>query len=202
MVIAHGYVNFEEFSPIKCTRLLFDLPGIVIGNSLERKDTIYTLDLIKNKVKKGLEYYGVSSIKEISYDEINNLEFKIRDKNDFNKNSFNILKGMRLNYEITKIAYSELSKSQDKIDHCKVGNLMLKHHKHLRDYLNISTPKIERMITAAMNAGALGGKITGSGNGGCMIAYCPGKEKEVSEAIKRIGAEVHIAKVVSGVTSI
>ncbi|WP_125703431.1 mevalonate kinase [Lacticaseibacillus daqingensis] len=36
--------------------------------------------------------------------------------------------------------------------------------------LGVSSPALERLITAARQAGALGAKLTGSGQGGCMIA--------------------------------
>ena len=47
-----------------------------------------------------------------------------------------------------------------------IGMLLTELHVVLRDIFDISTPKIESMLDAAMNAGALGGKITGSGGGG------------------------------------
>ncbi|MHA2329258.1 MAG: GHMP family kinase ATP-binding protein [Candidatus Hodarchaeales archaeon] len=47
MAIAHGFVNFEEFNPIRCTQLQIEVPGLVIGNSLEKKDTLNTLASIK-----------------------------------------------------------------------------------------------------------------------------------------------------------
>ena len=78
---------------------------------------------------------------------------------------------------------------------------MNQHHETLRDNLGISTPRIERMINAALQAGALGCKITGSGNGGCMIAFCPGKEKQVRTAIEGEGGKVYTSKVVSGAKS-
>ncbi len=56
------------------------------------------------------------------------------------------------------------------------------------------------MIKAALKAGALGCKVTGSGNGGCMIAYAPRCEEKVSNAIKNVGGQAHIAKVVPGVS--
>ena len=64
---------------------------------------------------------------------------------------------------------------------------MNEHHLMLKKYLKISTPKIERMIKASLKAGAYGAKIHGSGLGGTMIAYAPGREKQVAKAIERVG---------------
>jgi galactokinase len=69
----------------------------------------------------------------------------------------------------------------------------------LRDHLGVSTPKIERMIAAAKEAGALGCKINGSGCGGTMIAYAPGAEEAVAVAIENAGGRAYIVKKSDGV---
>lgn len=199
MVIAHGYVNFEEFDPIRCTRLLTELPGIVVGNSLEKKDTLNTLSTIKNGVRKGLEYMRVSKVRELTTDDVKELSPIEEQLDEF---SLNALKAAVINFKITKKAHSEFQKSATAWDEEYIGSLMNQHHESLRDNLRVSTPKIEAMIRAAMNAGALGCKITGSGNGGCMIALCPGHEKDVSRAIRRLDAHSHIAQVVPGVSRV
>lgn len=73
------------------------------------------------------------------------------------------------------------------------------HHLILKNELEISTPKIESMIRVAKKAGALGCKINGSGLGGTMIAFAPGREKEVEKALRRIGAKAYILKQSQGV---
>jgi len=72
------------------------------------------------------------------------------------------------------------------------------HHAQLRDGLDLSTPKIERMMDAALAAGALGGKINGSGGGGCIFAFAPGREEDVAEAIRREGGVPYIVRVDDG----
>ncbi|UCE12799.1 MAG: GHMP kinase [Candidatus Heimdallarchaeota archaeon] len=195
MAIAHGYINFEEFDPIRCTRLLTELPGLVVGNSLERKDTLNTLATIKNGVRKGLEFMETLKVRDLTIDEVQELE---PIKGQLDEFTLNALKAAVTNFEITKQAHIELQKSA--WDENYIGSLMNKHHASLRDYLGVSTPKIEKIIDVAMKAGALGCKITGSGNGGCMIALCPDHEDDVSKAIQRVGGQTHIAKVVSGVS--
>ncbi|MFX0122440.1 MAG: mevalonate kinase [Candidatus Hodarchaeota archaeon] len=199
MAIAHGYINYEEFDPIKCTPLLSNLPGMVIGNSLEKKDTLTTLATIKNGVKKGLKYMRVSKVRELSIDDIKEI---IPKENQLDEFSLNALRAAVMNFEITKKAYTELKKPSSARNNEYIGILMNQHHISLRDNLKISTPKIEKMIEAALKVGALGCKITGSGNGGCMIALCPGHEKEVSQVLQQIGAHTHIAQVAPGVSKI
>lgn len=54
-------------------------------------------------------------------------------------------------------------------DLAALGQLMTMNHKLLAS-LMLSTDALEEMIAAAMEAGALGAKVTGAGGGGCMIA--------------------------------
>jgi mevalonate kinase len=51
-----------------------------------------------------------------------------------------------------------------------LGQLMTMNHMLLAGYFMLSTDKLETMIRAAKDAGALGAKVTGGGGGGCMIA--------------------------------
>jgi len=49
----------------------------------------------------------------------------------------------------------------------------------------ISNGDIDEMINRAMNAGALGGKISGAGGGGFLLLYCPREnQNKVREALK------------------
>ena len=48
------------------------------------------------------------------------------------------------------------------------------------------------MLKSAIEAGAYGGKINGSGGGGCMFAYCPQNPEEVKEAIEGVGGKAFI----------
>ena len=73
-----------------------------------------------------------------------------------------------------------------------IGALLNEHHAVLRDVLKISTPKIEAMLDASLDAGALGGKINGSGGGGCMFAYAPKNAEIVAEAIEKVGGKSFI----------
>ena len=67
------------------------------------------------------------------------------------------------------------------------------HHSILDEILNISTPKIELMLKSELQVGAYGGKINGSGCGGCMIAFCLENLSEVKKAIEKLGGKAHIA---------
>jgi galactokinase len=53
---------------------------------------------------------------------------------------------------------------------------MSEHHEVLSGLLDISLPEIDKIINAAIAAGAYGAKIVGSGRGGCMVAIAPEKK--------------------------
>ena len=72
----------------------------------------------------------------------------------------------------------------------------------LKSALEISTPKIELMLDAATNVGALGGKINGSGGGGCMFAYAPDNPEKVADAIRNVGGKAYIVKADNGTKQI
>jgi galactokinase len=117
----------------------------------------------------------------------------------FNKIPSDILPYLRaalMNHQITDQAKGELLKESPDIR--RISRLMNEHHGFLRDDLGVSTPKIERMIERAMAAGALASKINGSGEGGCMFAFCPGKQEEVAEAIKEAGGKPYIINIGNG----
>jgi len=106
------------------------------------------------------------------------------------KNEQNIFKATINNRDILLKVLPELKKNNP--DCSFIGRYLIKHHEILRDELGVSTKKIENMLDAALTAGALGGKITGSGGGGCMFAYAPNNPEIVAEAIEKAGGKSFI----------
>ena len=71
----------------------------------------------------------------------------------------------------------------------KLGSLMMRHHEALRDGLGLSTDVLEAMNVAAMEAGAWGFKVVGSGGGGCGVAWtCSANAEIVAQAMENAGA--------------
>ncbi|MFD1432896.1 mevalonate kinase [Lacticaseibacillus yichunensis] len=56
--------------------------------------------------------------------------------------------------------------------------------------LGVSSPALNQLVAAALNAGALGAKLTGSGQGGCMIALtkAPAQAVHLRRALEAAGA--------------
>lgn len=70
-----------------------------------------------------------------------------------------------------------------------LGNLMLKNHEFLQK-LTVSSDELDRLVDAAMSAGAKGAKLSGGGRGGNMIALVDNNSSEnVIEVLKSAGAK-------------
>lgn len=193
---ALGGVLFLEFSPhVSAERIHAHIGTFVLGDSREPKDTVSILA----RVKHGL-------IEILKRERVRNPGFSFRELSDaqmqeteahLSREEFNLLKGTRRNYQITLSARESMQ--QRELDPEHLGRLLNEHHAVLRDTLRISTPKIDRMIDAALAAGAYGAKINGSGGGGCMFAYAPANPQEVAAAIAEKGGITFIVEVDDGV---
>ena len=204
---AVGHVIYLESQPrIRLEKLTPPLGTFVLGDSQEPKDTIGIL----KRVKVGM----LAIIKQLKTVNphfplqlptvIEAAEFK-----DFLKrDEYTLLKGNMANRDILRDALTLLQTpigSGEVFNHVRFGQLLTDHQTNLRDALHISTPKIDRMIDAALKAGALGGKINGSGGGGCMFAYAPRVDspknpEAVAEAIEREGGKAYVVTVAEGTT--
>jgi len=92
------------------------------------------------------------------------------------------------NHSITQKALVEFKK--ETINQEAIGKLINEHHQVLKNVLKITVPKIDAMIDAALNAGAYGAKIVGSGGGGSIVALSPpNKELEIINALLESGAK-------------
>jgi len=85
----------------------------------------------------------------------------------------------------------------DEIDDDRLGEALDGTHEMLRDYLGFDEEGVESLIDAANEAGALGSKcIPGTS---LFVAFAPGKEGEVVEAVRAAGGRAHSAAVAGGI---
>lgn len=71
-----------------------------------------------------------------------------------------------------------------------IGELMLASHASMRDDFEISVPAIDAAVEAAMNAGAIGARLTGGGFGGASIALVArDRFDEIAEAVAQALAD-------------
>jgi len=188
-----GVVYIESKPDMSVVELPCHLGSFVLADSLEKKDTQAVLARSKNKVtdltrKVGLENPGFSLQTATPADIAQIVTLSGLDKM--------LLAETLRNREITSRGLKLLK--QEVVDGPALGLLLNEQHAILRDALGVSTEKIERMLDAAMAAGAYGGKINGSGGGGCMFAYAPRNCDEVAQAIESVGGKAHIVHVDHG----
>jgi galactokinase len=190
-----GIVNVSFEDELRVRKLKNPLKRFVLANSLQKKDTTGMLGYIKSHVLEGMR---------VIREKIEDFDLKRplgeREKEEIQllpRNNSRLLMGTLLTRDLT-VEGKDLFEEEE-FDHKKFGELLTRQHKVLRDFLQTSTPKIDKMLDAALAAGALGGKLNGSGGGGCMFAYAPEKTEQVAEAIEKIGAKVHIIHVDEGV---
>jgi galactokinase len=190
-----GIIHLTIKPEIEVTRIPVPINGLVIGDSGEKKsDTVGDLAEIRNLAERG--YHKISQHIE-GFDQNTTAleEIQLFLKLLTPKEQAVVETTLR-NRDLTRRAYDTLKNNDFAPE--DLGTMIDQHHFYLRDGLKRSTKKIEKMIRAAKKAGALGCKINGSGGGGTMLAYCPGREDAVSSAIERAGGTPGVVSIAPG----
>ncbi|MCX8160125.1 MAG: hypothetical protein N3G18_04245 [Candidatus Saccharicenans sp.] len=189
-----GTVWIEFTGGLKVTRLPSPPGTFVLGDSLEKKDTTGTLGSVRERVARGLEIlkkeYPGLDLSSVSEQEILKLSRNLPP--EIRKPLHGAVLNRMLTAEGLKIFRSPSFAPEE------FGRLLTEQQRVLRELVGISTPKIDRLLQAALKNGALGGKINGSGGGGCMFAYAPEDPETVARAIERAGGRPYIIRPDSG----
>lgn len=193
---AVGNVIFLESRPkIAIETYARDLGTFVLGDSLEAKDTLKILAHVKFGMLSGLE-----KIQQVNPDfdlEKASLEDCLTYQSILTDAEWILLQANISDRDILLEA-KEMFEGKSEWSDEKLGDLLNRHQVNLREHKQISTSKIDRMIQASLEAGALGAKINGSGGGGCMFAYAPVHPEKVVEAIEKEGGKAYIIRVDEG----
>jgi galactokinase len=192
---AIGKAVYLEFDPKTTAEALQpNLGTFVLADSCEPKDTIGVLKRAKfdrlalvEKIKVHFPDFDLHKFDSGEKDKL---------KSVLSEDDYTLLVGTLRNRDILREAL-QLFRTNQMTDEV-LGSLLTEHHGILRDVLQISTPKIEKMIAAATEAGALGGKINGSGGGGCMFVYAPNNPQKVVDAINNVGGKSYIIEIDKG----
>lgn len=192
---AVGNVMYLESTPtIKVEGLKPKLSTFVLGDSQEPKDTVGLIKRVKGGVLNAIE-----KIKKINpeFSLLQVIRSELVDyKNVLSSEEIELIEGNIANRDILIEALNLLK--SDNFQDSSLGKLLNLHQANLRDKLKISTLKIDRMIAASLDAGGLGGKINGSGGGGCMFAYAPVNPEKVAKAIENQGGKAYIITIDKG----
>lgn len=190
-----GVLYIDTVPPYRAERLPIQLNGLVLADSLEPKATVEVLASRRRDVTEGI---ALLKQKMPHFDlyttPLEQVEGVLQ---EIPPQQAKRVRANLINRDLTRRGYQLLR--EDKWTPQQLGDLLLAHHVQLRDGLEVSTPKIEKMLEAALRAGALGGKVNGSGGGGCLFVYAPGQEEEVVEALERAGGHAWRVRVDRGV---
>lgn len=97
--------------------------------------------------------------------------------------------------EAEKLAY-DARRALESYDLQKVGKLMGENHRLLQE-IGVSCKELDRLVRLALDNGAIGAKMTGSGLGGNIVALTPGRElqEKVAKVIESEGFKVLRTKI-------
>ncbi len=119
----------------------------------------------------------------------------------FKKRERKFMDGVKGITEVVLQARKELQRHEPSLE--RIGELMNLNQLYLSKNLNvsgdcpISPSRLDKLISASLEEGALGAKVSGSGGGGCMVALCDNEEKRraVSKAIDRVGGRAYPTRI-------
>jgi len=173
-------VHINTSEPFSCNIIGRELKGLITGVSGIPKETVGLLTRVKGNTLEALDIVKRTFKNfDLNKAEVDELE---QYTTCLPAEYIPYFEAAIKNHHYTKEALTEFEKPT--LDLRKVGQLMNQHHTILRDLLKITVPRIDNMIKAALNAGAYGAKIVGSGGGGSIVVMAePGSEAPIIEAI-------------------
>jgi galactokinase len=179
-------IYLETFPKLHYQTIHFPITGLIVGESGIPKPTIGLLQELKSKSWEAIEFLTkIDSdfcIQKVTTKEIDRYLALLP------KEYHPYFEAAILNHSVTQRALMELKTPKPSLR--KIAELMTEHHLILKDLLKITVPKIDAMIEAALESGAWGAKIVGSGKGGSIVVISPPeKATEVAQAIKDAGGK-------------
>ncbi len=193
---ALGGVQYIEFLPDVRAQRLPSISGyFILGDSREPKDTVGVLARAKEPLMRALKKIAART-PEFQLLRATPRELE-RYRELLDRDEYRLCLAALSNRDLTLTARDLFLRAG--LTPEKLGEMLNALQKILREELRVSTPKIDRLIAAALEAGALGGKINGSGGGGCMFVYTKDSPERVAEAIRREGGVPYILRVGEGV---
>lgn len=194
--VVGNLVYLECREPYIVEELDSKLDGLVIGDTLTKKETIQTITTRKKEIYQGIDFMKKKNpdfnLESSLFQDV--LDSYIVDKSKGLQRLLGIL-GIR---DTVREGYKIMKKSDKTPD--VIASLINRHHKYQQTYFENVTQKMQKLINSAKEAGAIGCKLLGSGNGGSFLAYSPGKEEEVVKVIKSKGGYAYILKQDNGLS--
>ncbi len=189
-----GHVIYLDFDRNEVQALQPELGTFVLGDSKQPKDTMGILAALRTTAQEAMTMmrglHPDFDLRTTPQKEIQPYYAQLPARHA------EVLRANMIDRDLLQKARQVLAQSP--MNHEHLGALLTEHHEQLSRRKRVSTPKIDRMLEAALQAGALGGKINGSGGGGCMFAYAPGNAEAVAEALAAVGGMPYVLEIDEG----
>jgi galactokinase len=194
-----GLVYIDCREPIRCEPLAAELDGFVLGETLVPKKTTDTLRRSRIAANEGFAMLADMipdfDVRATPLAQVEHYFDRLPE------DAARVVRAQFVNRDLCQAGRRLLSRDYlDHDDQRRLGRMLLDHQRELRDGVGVSHPRLDELIDAAVAAGALGGKLNGSGMGGAMFAYAPGRQYEVKQAIDDAGGRGHVVTMTGGVT--
>lgn len=191
-----GAIFVDTRPPFRCEQLPIALNGFVLGDTLERKQTLMVLRQAK---EQALEAFRQIKLRHPDFDlHTTPAEQALAYAEELSEPLRNKAVAHIHDRDLCREALAMLRQGQ--VNDQRLGTMLTEHHRWLQ-VLGVSTPKLDALVGAALQAGALGAKLNGSGGGGCMFAFAPNRQKEVAQAIEQGDGKAFIVAMAEGATA-
>ena len=188
------HISFADTAVVE--PLAARLEGLVLGDTLVPKETTETLRESRQAATAGVEQLAREIV---GFDPhataLGRVDPWLRQMPD---GIGRRVRAQLVNRDLCREAYGLLSRPE--CEQVTLGQLLLAHQEQLREGLGVSHPRLDELIRAGMAAGAVGGKLNGSGCGGAMFVWAPGRQREAASAIEAAGGRAYPCAVRGGVT--
>ena len=178
--ISIGGLMMIDTSKKTYEKLEGSLGRLLVIDSGESKNTQGVLSKAKVNAKEAIEHVKRSD-KDFDLIKSKKTDYK-KYLNEIPINLRAYWESTILNHEITKSAIKILARVNSSTS--ELGELMNSHQYLLKNNIRNTPIKLSNQMDEALNAGAIGAKIVGSGGGGCMVVMVD--EKNISKVKKAI----------------
>ncbi len=163
--ISIGGLMMIDTSKKTYEKLKGNLGSLLVIDSGQPKNTQGVLSKAKENAQEALKY-----VKRVNKD----FDLLKSKRSDYKKYLEHVPVNLRdywqstiLNYEITKSAIKLLRRVNSSTN--DLGELMNSHQYFLKNNIKNTPVQLTKQMEKALNSGAIGAKIVGSGGGGCMV---------------------------------
>ncbi|MEP0765297.1 MAG: GHMP kinase [Fimbriimonadia bacterium] len=176
-----GVIWVDTRPPFACRPLKADIEGIILCHSGQPKATIETLATARKHFTDALQKArALAPHLDIASTPIEEMR---RLTDDLSIQERDLLECQWISRDLTPRGLQALEEGASP---AILGRLLTAHHEQLRR-LGVSTDRIDAILDAALATGAVGGKVNGSGGGGCLFVLAPGREEPVMRAMRSAG---------------